>query len=119
MENAPRRFKVLLGIIIAIRILVALVDDRTFMFRFFPLILIGFYMWKALTGKESAAKILAILLILGALLDIFGLVVAAMSTTPWALIFLPYEFLLIGTAIYIFRSKELSEFYANNVWWKR
>lgn len=119
MKQAPRRLKILLGIIITFRVLIAIADDRTFLLRFFPLMLLAFYMWKALSGKESAAKILAIFLTIGALIDTYALVVSAMATTPWVLIFLPYEFLLIGTAVYIFRSKQLSEFYANNVWWRR
>jgi hypothetical protein len=74
---------------------------------------IGFVSWQALRGKESAAKALAVLLLLGAALDTFALIGAVSSGARAALIFLAIPLFHVGVAAYVFRSHAVKQFFVS------
>jgi hypothetical protein len=76
------------------------------------------FAWNALQGKESAAKGLAILLLLGAFLDAFGLFRAS-AQQPVILVLLILPLFHVGVAIYIFRSKVVREFFGQRTYASR
>jgi hypothetical protein len=111
-SGAPRRFVILIAVVLGLRLLFALAEPGSFVFSLVKMTLLLVFAWQALLGKESAAKGLAVLLLLGAALDGFGLIRFAMAGQPWALLFMVFPIFHIGVAAYIFRSKALEEFFS-------
>jgi hypothetical protein len=109
--GAPRKLVVLLSILIALRLLFALLEPGVLALSLLKVGFLAFFAWRVLLGKESAAKVLAILLLLGAALDTFDLLRFS-HTTPWVLAFLVLPLFHAGVALYIFRSKAVSQFLA-------
>ena len=110
--GAPRTLVVLLGLVVALRLILVLIAPGPIVFSLLQVGLIGFFSWQALHGKEGAAKVLSILLLIGAALDIFAVVGALAAGLLFGAIFLAVPAFHIGVAIYVFRSQAVKAFFA-------
>lgn len=111
MSKAPKPLLVLLVIILLVRLLFALVSPGPVFLSLFPVAVFGFFAWWGIRGKESSAKVLAVLLLVGTAINLYQLSQVAAEEWYIAIIVLPIVLLESATAVYIFRSKALREFY--------
>jgi len=109
--GAPRTLVVLLVLVVSLRLLFSLLTPGAIVFPLLKVGLLAFFSWQALHGKESAAKVLSVLLLIGAALDVYSLVGAAMAGALWALAFLALPIFHAGVATYIFRSRAVKSFF--------
>jgi hypothetical protein len=110
--GAPRTLVVLLALVVGLRLLLALLTPGAIVFSLLKVGLLAFFSWQALHGKENAAKVLSILLLIGAALDGYSLLGAVMSGALWAVAFLALPAFHAGVAAYIFRSQAVRNFFA-------
>ena len=115
-RDAPRPLVTLFGVLLVLRLLLAFVTPGAIVFALLKVGLLALFCWKALQSKESAAKGLSILLLIGAALDIHTLLGGLAAGLPVAYVLLAFPLYQVGLAAYVFRSKAVKAFFAANAY---
>lgn len=110
-KKSPRTLRVLLSIFFIFGLLEVFFTPGTPVFPLLKLVLATFMIWKALSGKESAAKVIAIYLLIAAVLHTYLIIQMTAEEGLIALIEFWLVALEVFTAAYIFFSRSVREFY--------
>ena len=109
--DAPRTLVVLLATVVLLRLGFALLEGSLISFSLLQVGFLAFFSWQALRGRESAAKVLAALLLLGAALDSYAIVRLMAQRGYFVAAFLLIPAFHITVAAYIFFSKDARTFF--------
>lgn len=115
-SGAPRVLVALLITVLILQLAFALLSPGSLILPLMKVALLAVFTFQVLDGKESAAKVLAILMLIGAALDVFSLVPLIGAGSGWAFVFLAFPAFNAGVALYIFRSDTVRRFLAERAY---